>query len=66
MSNVLDELIQEMSDVGLFVPEANITIQNVVGEGEAASLFEQYCSGASQFELQGTIKIFSLSEISLY
>ena len=40
MSNVLDELIQEMSDVRLFVPEANITIQNVVGEGEAASLFE--------------------------
>ena len=40
MSNVLDELIQEMSHVGLFVPETSITIQNVVGEGEEASLFE--------------------------
>ena len=40
MSNVIEVLIQEMSDVGLFVPETSITIQNVVGEGEAASLFE--------------------------
>ena len=33
MSDVLEELVQEMSTNGLFVPDTSITIQNVVGEG---------------------------------
>ena len=33
MSDVLEELVQEMSSDGLFVPDTSIIIQNVVGEG---------------------------------
>ena len=35
VSDVLTELMKEMSGDGLFIPETCITIRNVVGEGKS-------------------------------
>ncbi|CAI8006720.1 Tyrosine-protein kinase transforming protein SEA [Geodia barretti] len=45
MSDVLEELVQEMSTNGLFVPDTSITIQNVVGEGEFGVVYKALLHG---------------------
>ncbi|CAI8031491.1 Integrin beta-6 [Geodia barretti] len=49
MSDVLEELVQEMSSDGLFVPDTSIIIQNVVGEGEFGVVYKALLHGWKEY-----------------
>jgi hypothetical protein len=47
--DVLEELVQEMSTNGLFVPDTSIIIQNVVGEGEFGVVYKALLHGWKEY-----------------